>query len=284
MGKIPNRKMDCQPKDSTEEIRGWLYAIIEAELNKDEEQIDYELIQECSDLDAYLAGNESPLGEEEYQQGLQLIQSKTTVRHEENAGLSSPVLQKKKRWSVRVAIIAAAVLIVMFSTIAVVATSQGLSVADFISENIKKITSMKPGETIQGDKITLIKGETTAEYSSVEEAIAALEVDILYPTTMPKDVKVEEIIMTHYGAPSIYKIIFITNKPDEYGISVNNEILTHPENWQHATKHEVNGIAFYVLTLSDGTYQAVGHQNGFEYQIFAANMDDLLTIVNGMKG
>ena len=49
------------------------------------------------------------------------------------------------------------------------------------------------------------------------------------------------------------------------------------------TKHEVNGVNFYVLPLSDNELLAVGQQNGFEYQITATNMQDLLVILNGMK-
>ena len=283
MGKISNRKMDDQPKDSAEKIRGWLYAIIENELNKDEEQIDYELIQECSDLDAYLTGNESPLSEEEYQQALQQIRSKTMTKQTESSNSKVVSPKKTKRWSIRVALVAAAVLVVMFSAITVAAISQGRSVSEFISANIKEFLGLDIGDSIEGENITLIKGETTAEYSSIEEAVNALELDILYPTAMPKDAKVEKIILTNYGDPDIYTIVFIANKPDEYRFQISNEILTNPQNWQNATKHEINGVTFYMLPVNGG-YQAVAHQNGFEYQVFATNMDDLLIIVNEMKG
>lgn len=282
MGKIRNRKSDDRPERSVEELRGWLYRVIETELSKDESQIDYELIQECSDLDAYLTGTEIPLGDEEYKKALRQIQSKVETKGEGTTQKSTFPRRKKGRAAIRAAIIAAAVLVLMFSTISVVAVSQGLSPSEFISAHIKEILEMKPGDTIKGEQITLIKGETTATYSSPEEAVRALEVDILYPTVLPKDAKIKKVLVTNSGDPEFYEIIFVTDKTNEHRISVNNEILANPQNWPEATKHEINGITFYVLPRFGG-HLAVAHRNGFEYQIFSMNREDLLVILNGLQ-
>lgn len=181
------------------------------------------------------------------------------------------------------ALVAAAILIMMFSAITVAAISQGRSVSEFISANIKEFLGLDTGNSIEGESITLIKGETTAEYSSVKEAVHALELNVLYPTSLPKGAKIERIILTNYGDPDIYNIIFIANKPEEFRFQISNEILTDPQNWQDATRYEISGVTFYILPINGG-YQAVAHQNGFEYQVFAANKDDLLIMINGMKG
>ena len=256
MGKILKRIGDDRQKDPVEKLRAWLYATIEAETKKDETEIDYELIKECSDLDAFLTGSDSPMSEEEYGKALQQIQSRAAADRGEIAVASTPA-QKKKRWSHRAVIAAAAILMVMLSTTAALAISQGLSSSGLLSRKY--------------------------QYACVEEAADELELDILYPTAMPVDVEIEKIVLSYSGAVSIYEVIFVTNEPNKYRISVKTEAVTDPEHWQNATAYDVNGITFYVLPLSDSEYLAVGHQNGFEYQVSATNMEDLLIILNGMR-
>ena len=252
MSEILNKKT----ANPAEKLRAWLYATIEAELKKDEAEIDYELIRECSELDAYLTGSDTPMTEREYRNALQQIQAKAAERQAERCGAQVLLPKKEKRRTVRTVLIAAVVAIVMLSTVAVAAISQGLIPAEFMYR--------------------------THQYATVEEAAEALELDILYPTAMPEGVKLEKIVLSAIG-PSVYEVIFMTDQPSACRISVKNEIVTDPATWQNTTKHEAGGITFYVLPLSDKEFLAVGQQNGFEYQITATNIEDLLVILNGMK-
>ena len=256
MGKILKRTADERREVSLDELRAWLYATIEAETKKDEAEIDYELIKECSDLDAYLTGSDAPMSEEEYIRALRQIQSRVAVSREVLVDTGTPT-RRKKRWSFRVAVVAAAIVMVMLSTTAVFAISRALSFPEAFSRKY--------------------------QYTSVQEAADELELDISYPTTMPEGLEIEKVVLSYSGNIDIYEVIFVTNKPNEYRISVKTETVTEPKNWQDATAHSVNGIMFYVLKLSENEYLAVGQQNGFEYQISAANIDNLLIILGGMK-
>ena len=256
MSKMINKKAADPAKDPPESIRAWLYATIEAELQKGEAEIDCELIRECSELDAYLTGSDSPITDKEYLCALQKIQSKAAEKQAQSCG-AQVISRKRERFkAIRVALIAAVIAVVMLSTLAVAAISQGLIPAEFMYR--------------------------THQYTTVEEAAEALELDILYPTAMPEGVKLEKIVLSAIG-PNVYEIIFITDKPTEYRMSVKNEILTDPATWQNTTKYEIGGVTFYVLPLSDKELLAIGQQNGFEYQITALNMQDLLVILNGMR-
>ena len=252
MSDILNKKT----AEPAEKLRAWLYATIEAELKKDENEIDYELIRECSELDAYLTGSDTPMTEREYRNALQQIQAKATARQAERCGAQVILPHKAKRRTVRAALIAAVIAVVMLSTVAVAAISQGIIPAEFMYR--------------------------THQYATVEEAADALDLDILYPTQMPEDAELEKIVLSAIG-PNVYEVIFITNKPTECRMSVKNEVVTDPSTWQNTTQYDINGITFYVLPLSGKEFLAIGQQNGFEYQITATNMEDLLVILNGMK-
>ena len=251
-----NENLSKKTAEPAEKLRAWLYATIEAELKKDEGEIDYELIRECSELDAYLTGSDTPMTEREYHNALQQIQANAAERQAERCGARVLLPKKEKRRTVRTVLIAAVVAIVMLSTVAVAAISQGLFPAELMYR--------------------------THQYATVEEAADALELDILYPTQMPEGVELEKIVLSAIGY-NVYEIIFITNKPTECRMSVKNEVVTDPSTWQNTTQHEANGITFYVLPLSDKEFLAIGQQNGFEYQITATNMEDLLVILNGIK-
>ena len=251
-----NENLSKKTAEPAEKLRAWLYATIEAELKKDENEIDYELIRECSELDACLTGSDTPMTEREYRNALQQIQAKVAERQAERCGAQVLLPKKEKRRTVRTVLIAAVVAIVMLSTVAVAAISQGLFPAELMYR--------------------------THQYATVEEAADALELDILYPTQMPEGAELEKIVLSAIGY-NVYEIIFITNKPTECRMSVKNEVVTDPSTWQNTTQHEAGGITFYVLPLSDKEFLAIGQQNGFEYQVTATNMEDLLVILNGMK-
>ena len=129
---------------------------------------------------------------------------------------------------------------------------------------LKALQKFYPNEFYM-EALTLDMGAPGMDFSGVEKLCKDLDV----PYTILKT--------------DIYEVIFVTNKPNEYRISVKTETVTEPKNWQDATAHSVNGIMFYVLKLSENEYLAVGQQNGFEYQISAANIDNLLIILGGMK-
>ena len=248
MGKILKRSIEDRREGSVDEIRAWLYATIEAELQKDEAEIDEDLIRECSELDAYLTGSECPVTEKEYQKALQQIQSKAAARQAERCGAQVISRKRERCKAIRAALIAAVIAVAMLSTIAVAAVSQGLIPAEFMYR--------------------------THQYATVEEAADALELDILYPTAMPEGVKLEKVVLSAIGY-DVYEVIFITNKPTECRMCVKNEVVTDPSTWQNTTMHEAGGITFYVLPLSDKEFLAVGQQNGFEYQITATNMQTM---------
>lgn len=75
-GKKKNRQeeLPAGTRGREAELRGYLYALIEQELEKGD-AADEGLIRECSEYDAYLTGADTPLSEEEYQAAMVKIKS-----------------------------------------------------------------------------------------------------------------------------------------------------------------------------------------------------------------
>lgn len=267
---------------SVEQIRKWLYAIIEAELEKNEAEIDYELIQECSDLDAYLLGEKAILSSKEYEEGIATIKYKSSMSKKGKGSSINRYFEKKHR-QLKILIAIAATLTLIFGTITVTAAFHGMSIKDFISENIKKIVNMNPGDKIDETGVTLIKGDKFEEYASLENALQDGGIRILYPTVLPNDVNVEKIILSHAGDESRYDITFVFNS-DSINYAASNYLLANVEEWESYEIYMVGNIPYYIIQSDDGSsYQAVCQYNGYEYNVSYSSYEGLINILDNIK-
>lgn len=284
IGRNKNRQTDItgSSRESGEQIRGYLYAVIERELKKDESEIDYELIEECSDCDAYLTGSDVPLSEEEYQAAILKIKSLAKTGQETGNAAKKTRVHPRKRILLRILVAMLAVILLLGSSIVIILASQGETAYDFITAYIDKIKQMKAGDTLEYGNITLIKGEERATYSSLEEAVASLDMDILYPTYLPDGIRVERVSVTYFGEKSGNRIQFITNDRLTCQYGINDRVISPPDQFFNPETYEVGGVTYYII-LSDEKYEATAVRNGFEYHIASTNHDTLIAIINGLK-
>lgn len=278
--KISN--MDISRFDPTEasvrSVRQWLFAIIDSELDKDPEERDYDLIEDCSELERELPTEESGMSESEITVGLERI--KAHVATEEIKENKIIISKKKSRKSVRVIVILAAVISTMLLSLTAIAFSQGKSVGEFISENIQKIFCMDAGEQMRNEEITLIKNGNGGSYSSLEQAVCAAGVDILYPSYLPKGIKIERVVMSSADDGKTI-ISYITNDEKLY-IRVTTGVNLISDSQDVLTVHRTLMSEFYIFN-KNGEFQAIGLYNGNRYAINYNDYDVLLKILNSLK-
>ena len=284
-----SNKIDITKFDPTnasdDQIRMWLFAIIQAELEKDDPEIDQELIDECSDCEAFLSHNNPEISQEEYALGLVRIKAKARAIHSEGKNFTAPTKHPKKHRFMRfAAYFLAAALAVAILSVSVIAAFNGSAAWEFIVENIGWIWNANPGDSTDNGKITLIKGKMISEYDSVEDALVAGDFEgILYPTALPDGVIVSQIIQSHNGNEEKYDLSFVF-EPSEISYGVSNYELIGKENWNGATEIFLNNNVFYVVYSTDlDVYQAGCYHNGFEHILKSSNYDDLIKILSSMK-
>lgn len=274
---------------SKEQQIAWLNEIIQKEIEKADDEVDADLILECTEFLAELTSDEILYTEQELEQKLQQIKEKAST-DEQNSVEDLPqkdatVFQnkpKKRRVILKVAAVLAATLVLFFATVSVVAISQGYSVSEFISMNIEKIKGMGAGDRLEGEKITLIKNGVSAEYGSVEEAIRKGDLNIMYPSVLPEGVKIQKILVTHQGDESNYTITFMTNVAD-FKYAINSKQKIHVEDWEEISTYETKENIFYIH-MADNRYQAVCYIKGLEYNILCENYNELIQMLDGLKG
>ena len=269
--------LEFDPANATDEqIRAWLFAIIDQELDKPEGQEDTELIRECSECEMYLSGSENTLTEAQYLAGLAKIKQHTASMNEKKA-------HKPRVWRRLPALLAAVLALIVLSAGAVAAVS-GSPAWEFITTNIQEILGMSSGDTLESDKVTLVKGDLVAEYDSVEEALKAGGFEgILYPTELPEGVKIKRVVYSQEGNASLYRLSFITNS-DIISYCIFNNENYNMKTWDFAQPQIINNRLYYIAYINNSSlYQAGCYQNGFEHILTSTDYSNLIEILNTME-
>ena len=269
--------LEFDPVNATDEqIRAWLFAIIDQELDKPEGQEDTELIRECSECEMYLSGSENTLTEAQYLAELAKIKQRA-------ASMDSKKVNKPRVWRRLPALLAAVLALIVLSAGAVVAVS-GSPAWEFVTTNIREILGMSPGDTLENDKVTLVKGDLVAEYDSVEEALKAGGFEgILYPTELPEGVKIERVVHSHDGNEENFVLSFVFNKGN-ISYEINNYKVVDFQNWDDYDTLIINNQTFFIIYANSiSSYQAGCYINGFQYIISCNNRDELTNILTHME-
>ena len=276
-------KMDISKFDPTnasvDSVRKWLFAIIDAELDKDPEERDYDLIEECSECERELPTEGAGMSEKELAVGLERIKAQVSETEDKESKIIKT--KKKAKKSVRVIVILAAAISVMLLSVTAMAISQGKSVGKFISENIQKIFNMDAGEQIEESGITLIKNGELSSYSSLEQAVKAIGVDVLYPSYLPEGIKIERIVVTRSKNDEQIMISYITNDSN-ISIRVTTKVSSISEVQDDLTPYRTEIMDFYII-CRDGIAQARGLWEENEYGIKCSDYNELIKILDGLK-
>lgn len=266
-------------KATREQKIQWLCQIIDNETDKPEEEMDFALIGECSAYLRELSDQAAEATKEQKQRILQRIKT----HHNQPATNSVKMLRPKWRTLGRIIAIAATVAAIMFSTLTVLAKVKGYSSAwEYVKENIQQIIGMDAGDKVNEGNITLIKGEESIAYPSIEDLIKAEGYDILYPAVLPDGTEIinvsQQIVNENYV---IYSIQFTDI---DLSVGISTQINVSPEDLQQYEQYATPNMVFYLAETSDGKIQAIGHHNGYQYLICSKKYDTLLILLNGMKG
>lgn len=279
--KIKNNEflLNLDMKDASREQKiSWLCQIIKNETDKPEDQRDFDLIAECTE---YLQELSEPDAEPTQEQ-MDRILLEIKANHPESE-IAKPVA-KRPRKLMRIMAVAAVLVVMLFSALTVAAKIQGYSTAwEFVLENIERIAKMQSGDSLNENGITLIKGDKSVSYSSIEELISSEGYDILYPSDLPNDVQFTKIVQQRVNEEYImYSYIF---SDSNLSISVATvESLNSEDLQSHEIFETGTGTMFYIKSFSNGTYQAIGYDGKYEYRILYNDYEFLKNITFNMKG
>lgn len=196
-----------------------------------------------------------------------------TIINADNACPSVVAPQRKMRFVFkRIAIVAAAIIIMMTITVAI-AAAFGVN----IFEHIKNITGKPDGTTVNIDEFTFYNAKSTKKYNSIHEMMESENLDIMYPTVFPEGIDIASVELTD-SANSENLIQILTNDPK---VNVQVEFDTDAIDRDSDEIYEYKGIKFYVC-IENVCFATCNYENN-SYFISANNYDDLILIINNMK-
>lgn len=184
---------------------------------------------------------------------------------------------KPKKWR-RSVILIATILLLLMGGFSIVAIAQG-----GYSEAWHYIVSkLKPGESVEVDGITIVKPYGTEKFDSIEEYIEKENLNILYPSYLPEGIHIKQITEIEEGDGKI--CLFFQFSSYDLNFRICNYQATQAESMISPLEYQTEYTKFYIQKMSDGTYISVGYLNEYEYYVSTKNYEELIRILNHMKG
>ena len=277
----PIREIDIE-NASKDELIEYLCQTIHYEVEKGEDA-DCDLIRECSDWLSELTADVILFTPEELEARLEAIKSGKDSRH---AHTHKPYLHHpiaKRKVFARVTILVASLVLLSFLSLSALAMHAGYdSTWAYISMNVGKMFGLNAGETINEEHITVIKNNKVVKYNNMNELLTAESLKILYPHVLPNEIKVTELRYINKG-DNKYTLRFALSS-DLYAFVVSNYYSTDITQLSVLDLHTVNGLDYYVTQKENVVYFALFQNSGYEYTIKAPNYEDLLIIINNIRG
>ena len=263
-----------------------LTTIIDLESEKPDGDMD--LIRECLDFLAYLNGEESVTDEEQRTERLQRIYRKAADGEGKGAeeGKKRPVGRRRRlRKAAIVAAIIAGILLVAMTSLTVIARVNGYdSTWEWIADHWGEYLKLGHGEQTTIDGITIIREKDTKIYPDIESWLKEENLGILYPSVLPGDIKIDEIIENTRGEGEV-SITLVFNTPAINFNAQNYDLSyfeTHEEDMEVI---ELNGYRFGILYIPEleSAYNAYYTVDGFAYFIGCQDRDTLLFMLENLK-
>ncbi len=183
-----------------------------------------------------------------------------------------------RRMRFKRALLVAAAVAVFFATVTITATAVDFNPFNYFRE----VIGMGPGGTLNKGNVTLEFQDIQQEYDTVEEALQANDIEILYPTVLPEGITLETIEFSS-TASSEEIIHFMTNSP-YVGVHVDRKTDSHPFH-SYAEEFVTEYCTFYIFddTVSPPEYYAVCFYGDYYYCVTARSYEDIVLILSNLK-
>ncbi len=184
---------------------------------------------------------------------------------------------KKKHYRLKKALLIAAAVIALACCATLVATAFGFD----IFAHFRELISHPAGAKMEENGITLVHFGETTQYSSMEELLAAEELDIMYPTKLPEGVFITEVRMI--SGIDGNETVEIKTTDEKTVICIDLSAYDIGGSFKGCEKYEQNNQLFYIKEKEKGMYFAFSYLNDNYYSVQADSYEHLLLILKHLK-
>lgn len=240
--------------------------VIEAEMDKPDDEINLELIEEC---DGFLSELLSDVTVSDGQMKENIAKIKGMATFAEIPPIRTRRMPRPRRL---VAAILAAVLLIGGSLTA-------YAFVPAFRDVVCYVLNLDSGSQIEDGGLTYVYYGQRETFKSIEEWVNAQNLDILYPHDLSKHLQIKTIVATDEAGRQIYSMAFVDGVT---GIRINSGETDASALHKESKLYENNyGILSYILS-SDAAVTSVIVYNGYTYYITTNTLDDMMSILENL--
>ncbi len=232
--------------------------------------MDSDLVTECVDFLMELEGKER-LSRKEIEQRVKEIPFKGKV-----TTLNS--YAKRKIRAKRLAIIAA-VLAVLITLFGIISVASGNTFSEMFRKMGESIYELLDGKTMEYDNITFIKPNETKEYSSIEELVKDEGIEILYPTWLPENEKIVDML---YLEVDHWETYIMRCRIPEHSIEIDIGADLSQNLKSNCIEREVGDHLVYYINNAQYKQASFVYKNNV-YLVKSDTEDNLFRIIENLK-
>jgi hypothetical protein len=250
------------------------------EAEKPVEEMDVSLVMACVELILELRGetvNFTPEEVEKKVRKIPFVEETTTLNTPPQSvkGRSTKVKSRK-------ILLIAAIISILIAIFAVTSIPFDWNIFDELKNRFGTVADVPVNEEMEMSGVTVVSNGNSNFYSSVEEALKSEQLDVLYPTNLPSDLKVERI--SFYQKDGQDKITFaFSDEKLLYSVTLNSSLPNEIKNVAEEVL-KINEFECYVFVKSDVHITQIYFE--FQDDFYTLNYDDkqdLIEIINNLK-
>ncbi len=251
-------------------LKDKLMAIILLETSKDYKEMDSDLVTECVDFLMELEGQQK-LTKKEIEQRVNEIPFKGKV-----TAISS--YTKKRLRAKRLAVIAA-ILAIIIALFGIISVASGDTVSEFFRQITYSVFKNLDNSPIEQNNITFTKLGETKTYSSIEEFAKSEGIEILYPTWLPENEKIVNIV---YFKEDVSERYVLQCSIPEHSISIEINNALSEELKSSCVEKQISSYSVYYKQYEQYIQANLIFKNN-RYIVKSDTEDNLFRIIENLK-
>ena len=176
----------------------------------------------------------------------------------------------------------AAIISILVAIFTITSIAFDWNIFDELKNRFGRVAETPVDQEIDVNGISVYMRGESQKYKTVEEAINALNLDVLYPSELPDNISLEKIVLSDFESKE--KLVFsFSDEKFTYAILFDETISEDIKNVTTDT-YKINEFICYEIEKNDvGVVQVYFEYNGDLYRTTYNNKQDLIEVIENMK-
>lgn len=251
--------------------------LLNEEISKPLGEMNSEAVDNYISILLHLQGKKAELSSEYIDEQVRnIFYKENKTAHLEAVKTTKKHFNKKKVWFI------AACIATLVALLSIVGTANDWNVFDFLTEKFGSVFSAPIEEEQDYNGITVITHGNSTTYKTVQDALSAENINIIFPHTLPQNCNANKIVI---GQENDVERLFISFNNPSVSIEISLDTQLTQETIDVCNKSmNINGIQYYLCTMEDvNQVQAHFTYDNNLYVINHYNEKELVEILNNME-